>query len=400
MAAATLLASSIVSNVVNNNNTIASASITTNTNTNDIISFWTIVHKVQFAALCWGLGTAIGELPPYFVARAARLAGKMQESVEDEDYDSDIDDDVESSSGEVGGGSSSSGGRRGQYDHTSRVNDGSNGDASSSCSTPPLSPVSPMANTVAASQFTAANITIVKRKTTQQSNAVKSVVPSSQKRMEKDGGTNQEQQQQEERKPLWRRISAKFSPRAMIHRLSTRVKPLLTHVVQHYAFVAILLLSSIPNPLFDLAGITCGYSLIPFWTFFGATIIGKAVVKAHLQSILVVVVFSKRTLDWIVNEIEYHMPQGFKGHASQFFESERRRFHPDSTPGAHTSANSGHQVSLFKLLWDMLLFGMIAYFVISIINSTAQSRITREHKIEIEQFKETTLTSLIENQKE
>ena len=39
----------------------------------------------------------------------------------------------------------------------------------------------------------------------------------------------------------------------------------------------------IPNPLFDLAGITCGHFLIPFWTFFGATLIGKAVFKMLIQ---------------------------------------------------------------------------------------------------------------------
>ena len=39
----------------------------------------------------------------------------------------------------------------------------------------------------------------------------------------------------------------------------------------------------IPNPLFDLAGITCGHFLVPFWTFFGATVIGKAIIKMHIQ---------------------------------------------------------------------------------------------------------------------
>jgi hypothetical protein len=64
----------------------------------------------------------------------------------------------------------------------------------------------------------------------------------------------------------------------------------------------------IPNPLFDLAGITCGHfmvctaesagvspgavvmcviccvlSQVPFWTFFGATFIGKAIFKVSLQ---------------------------------------------------------------------------------------------------------------------
>ena len=41
--------------------------------------------------------------------------------------------------------------------------------------------------------------------------------------------------------------------------------------------------SQIPNPLFDLAGITCGYLLIPFTTFFAAVLIGKAIFKVQLQ---------------------------------------------------------------------------------------------------------------------
>jgi uncharacterized membrane protein YdjX (TVP38/TMEM64 family) len=48
-------------------------------------------------------------------------------------------------------------------------------------------------------------------------------------------------------------------------------------------FFGILLFASIPNPLFDLAGIICGHSLISFGTFFGATLIGKALIKAHVQ---------------------------------------------------------------------------------------------------------------------
>jgi len=32
----------------------------------------------------WGAGTALGELPPYFMARAARLSG--EQPTDDEDY--------------------------------------------------------------------------------------------------------------------------------------------------------------------------------------------------------------------------------------------------------------------------------------------------------------------------
>ncbi|XP_072503004.1 vacuole membrane protein 1 isoform X4 [Notamacropus eugenii] len=47
------------------------------------ISLWTIMSKVRLEACMWGAGTAIGELPPYFMARAARLSGAEPD---DEDY--------------------------------------------------------------------------------------------------------------------------------------------------------------------------------------------------------------------------------------------------------------------------------------------------------------------------
>ncbi|MEQ2178233.1 hypothetical protein GOODEAATRI_011864, partial [Goodea atripinnis] len=76
--------------------------------------------------------------------------------------------------------------------------------------------------------------------------------------------------------------------------------------------------SWIPNPLFDLAGITCGHFLVPFWTFFGATLIGKAVIKMHIQD--------ENWLSWV---------------------------------------------------FEKVVLAMVCYFVISIINSMAQSHAKR-----------------------
>ena len=47
------------------------------------IGFFAIYWAVFFEAFLWGAGTAIGELPPYFVARAASAAGGMDEELED-----------------------------------------------------------------------------------------------------------------------------------------------------------------------------------------------------------------------------------------------------------------------------------------------------------------------------
>ena len=45
----------------------------------------------------------------------------------------------------------------------------------------------------------------------------------------------------------------------------------------------VFLMSSWPNMAFDLCCICCGHFLMPFWTFFGATLLGKAGVKVIMQ---------------------------------------------------------------------------------------------------------------------
>ncbi len=50
-------------------------------------------------------------------------------------------------------------------------------------------------------------------------------------------------------------------------------------VIRRHGFLGILLLASWPNAAFDLCGICCGHFQMPFWQFFGATFLGKALVK-------------------------------------------------------------------------------------------------------------------------
>lgn len=41
------------------------------------------MSKVRYEAFLWGAGTALGELPPYFMARAARLSGRDPDDADD-----------------------------------------------------------------------------------------------------------------------------------------------------------------------------------------------------------------------------------------------------------------------------------------------------------------------------
>lgn len=62
-------------------------------------------------------------------------------------------------------------------------------------------------------------------------------------------------------------------------------------VIQQHGFFGILVLASWPNAAFDLCGICCGAFLMPFWEFFGATLIGKGVFKVSGQALFFVALF-------------------------------------------------------------------------------------------------------------
>ena len=49
-------------------------------------------------------------------------------------------------------------------------------------------------------------------------------------------------------------------------------------------------MASYPNALFDMCGMMSGFAGISFWTFIGATILGKAFIKSGSQLLFVIIV--------------------------------------------------------------------------------------------------------------
>lgn len=133
----------------------------------------------------------------------------------------------------------------------------------------------------------------------------------------------------------------------------------------------------IPNPLFDLAGITCGHFLVPFWTFFGATLIGKAIIKMHIQKLFVIIAFNETlietALEWItiVPIIGNKLQEPFK----EFMNNQKNKLHRSKT--GPTTSESG---SALAWIFEKFVIAMIFYFVVSIVNSLAQSYHKRIHK--------------------
>lgn len=218
-----------------------------------------ILPQVQMEAVLWGLGTAIGELPPYFISRAARLSGSRMDAMEELDS-------------------------------------------------------------------------------------------------EDKGVLNQ-------------------------------IKCWFFSHTQHLNFFTILVLASVPNPLFDLAGIMCGQFGIPFWNFFLATLIGKAIIKTHIQTIFIISVCNNQLLDWIENEFIWvlgHIP----GFASVL---------PKLTANLHAMKDkylkAPHPVSpntkgkkwdfSFTSIWNTVVWLMLMNFFIKIVNSTAQTHLKKQQESEL-----------------
>merc|ERR1712098_791362 len=151
-----------------------------------------------------------------------------------------------------------------------------------------------------------------------------------------------------------------------------RMKDKVQQLFEKVGFFGILACASIPNPLFDLAGITCGHFLIPFWTFFGATI-GKAVIKMHIQKVFVILAFNNQLIETLISLIVKIHVVGDKleapvraGLAKQ---KEKLR-----------GGGSDNEGSIISAIFEKFVLLMVAYFVVSIINSLAQSYAKRKEK--------------------
>lgn len=223
-----------------------------------------ILPQVQLEAILWGVGTAIGELPPYFISRAASLSGSTVDAIEELDSDD---------------------------------------------------------------------------------------------------------------KGLLNRVKCWF----------------LSHS-QHMNFVTILILASVPNPLFDLAGIMCGQFGIPFWKFFLATLIGKAIIKTHIQTLFIISVCNNQLLNWIENEFIWvlsHIP-GFASvlpRVTASLHAMKDKYLKAPNPASPNKQGKKWDFS-FASIWNTVVWLMLMNFFVKIVNATAQGYLKKQQEIHISELTE------------
>ncbi|AQK49179.1 Vacuole membrane protein KMS1 [Zea mays] len=229
----------------------------------------TIQLKIQLEAVLWGIGTALGELPPYFISRAARLSGSKSKAVK-------------------------------ELDAATSKEDGT------------------VASTL-------------------------------------------------DRSKRW----------------------LLSHS-QHLNFFSILILASVPNPLFDLAGIMCGQFGVPFWEFFFATLIGKAIIKTHIQTLFIVSLCNNQLLYLMEKELIWifgHIP-GFSATLPSVIaklHAAKDKYLSPPTPVSASSQMEEKSWNLsFTLVWNSIVWLVLLNFSVKIITSTAQDYLKKQQDMEME----------------
>ena len=150
-----------------------------------------------------------------------------------------------------------------------------------------------------------------------------------------------------------------------------------------YRFWAILALASWPNATFDLCGIAAGHYGIPFWEFFGATLIGKGFIKAPLQSLFIILLF---TTDWIDRFI-LSLPKILSSVLYPIIEKNKNKF---------INKDYEDETSWLLILWNITITCIILFFVKSIVESMAEKQMT----IDKNKQEEIELDTLTETQKE
>ncbi|OAD57701.1 Vacuole membrane protein 1 [Eufriesea mexicana] len=148
--------------------------------------------------------------------------------------------------------------------------------------------------------------------------------------------------------------------------LLIRLKITMKHFVQKAGFWGILACASIPNPLFDLAGLTCGHYLIPFWTFFGATLIGKAIIKMHIQQLAVIIAFNEELLDKFIKllTIVPFIGSKFQGPLKKYLIEQKQKLHDKTSMDGTTT---------ISWLFDKFVILMVCYFLVTIIHALARN---------------------------
>lgn len=135
-------------------------------------------------------------------------------------------------------------------------------------------------------------------------------------------------------------------------------------------------MASYPNIAFDLCGICCGHFLMPFWTFFAATFIGKAIIRNGYQSFIYVMLCNEDHLERFIRLLEYITPDSLilDKTLRLAVEEGRDSFRSISKPTPDVSSKATRMTSgvIIAFWWKVFMASLLCLFFLSCISHFAQ----------------------------
>ena len=148
-----------------------------------------------------------------------------------------------------------------------------------------------------------------------------------------------------------------------------RMKTWMVDFLQKNGFWGVLLMAAWPNAFFDLCGLCCGHFLMPFWTFFSAVFIGKAIIKVGGQLLFFTALFSRSSREVFKAALGNFVEQiGFK--KSLVIESLDKVL--STFTGTNSATASGETIVGKAFQW--IIFLLIATFLKSCAEQIAQAQ--------------------------
>jgi len=161
--------------------------------------------------------------------------------------------------------------------------------------------------------------------------------------------------------------------------------------LQRHGFIGVILMAAWPNAAFDLCGICCGHFLMPFWSFFLATFIGKGLIKVNSQACFFITLFTEEFLSNLVGFVERIVPTTLDP-CRTFGKKEchimiRDMLHAAREKFYAQASSVEDEGSWLKLGWNSIIFLFIGFFVVSCIEQFAQAKAATLSKLsEVEEI--------------
>ena len=153
-----------------------------------------------------------------------------------------------------------------------------------------------------------------------------------------------------------------------------RGKTWMINFLRTHGFYGVLIMASYPNIAFDLCGICCGHFLLPFWSFFGATFLGKAFIRNGYQSVLYVVLCSEKYVQMLIQTLQYLAPDNWNidGVIKEILEDMRASFQNYQSTKANDDKKGSYSASTFLFWWQLFMGLLLFSFFVSCISQFAQ----------------------------